>query len=93
MTGRERYHSILAKMAQERGLDLDKLQGTCRQLQYVWARFEAWFRMRTETTLSYKQLAKIVGRDHSSVVAGVERYMRRNGITQDGPVIFRSVRA
>jgi len=58
-----------------------ELFGRQRSRNIVAARHEAFYRMKKETTLSLAQVGtRLGGRDHTTVISGIEAHMRRNGI-------------
>lgn len=59
----------------------EELFGEQRSKNIVWARHEAFYRMKKETTLSLARIgARLGGRDHTTVISGVAAHIRRNGL-------------
>ena len=54
--------------------------GTSRLSTATLARHAAWFTMRDTYGYSWNEIAMAVGRDHSSVMAGVKTFARQCGL-------------
>lgn len=81
MRGRLSYPIIL-EVAKKHRIKIEELRGRSRVKQLVSARTEACYRLRTETSLSYPQIATTVGlTDHTSARTAVIRYAERHGLT------------
>lgn len=74
-TPRQRLMRIVAAVAYEHAVEVGEIMGSCRQKPLARARFDAWHRLRREG-LSYPQIGRMFGRDHSTVVYGVQRWER-----------------
>ena len=82
--GKPRARAILTQVALRSGYTVDDLKGPYRNENIVLARHEAYYRIRTETTLSYTAIAKIIGRDHTTIMAGVRKHAMRNNLPMPG---------
>ena len=71
--------TIVREVAQKHGLSPLDLSGPRRLAPVVVARQEAMWRMRRETRLSFPQIGRIVGRDHSTVIYGIRAHAKRMG--------------
>lgn len=74
--------SIMRDVCRKHGLTMEELRGTTRRRDIVHARQECFYRMRTEVTalgrpLSLPRIARLFGRDHSTIVHGIERHAQR----------------
>jgi len=74
--------SIMRDACRKHGLTMEELRGTTRRRDIVHARQECFYRMRTEVTalgrpLSLPRIARLFGRDHSTIVHGIERHAQR----------------
>ena len=63
-----RSKRILLDVCAEFNVNLNDLKSPCREKRITHARQEAIYRLRENTTLSFVQIAKIFGRDHSTCV-------------------------
>lgn len=81
LTPADRTRRIIAEVARERQIGLRWMLSRSRIHEYVYGRHHAAFRLRTETTLSYPQIARRLGYDdHTSIIHAVHAHARRNGI-------------
>ena len=74
--------SIMRDACRKHGITMEELRGTTRRRDIVHARQECFYRMRTEVTalgrpLSLPRIARLFGRDHSTIVHGIERHAQR----------------
>lgn len=66
---------IALEVSEKHGVSLDDMKSVNRAKRLVAARYEAFYRIRTETTLSYPQIGRrFGGRDHTTVLHGVQKY-------------------
>lgn len=79
---RSNWQIILDEVAAKHGLPAGAIVMRGRR-QFTAARFEAAWRLYTETTMSLPKIAQCLGRrDHTTVRNAVFRYMQRNGIAE-----------
>ena len=74
MTPRERRSMKIAQICDRHGVTLDEMMGRSRLPHVCSARNEAYVMLREEK-LSYPKIGKIFGRDHTTVINGVKRYI------------------
>ena len=66
-----KWTHILADVANRTGVTVEAICGTSRSRHIVKARHEAMYLLKTQTDLSFPQIAeKIGGRDHTTVIYG-----------------------
>jgi chromosomal replication initiation ATPase DnaA len=70
---------IAAEVAAQRGVPLHDLCGRGRTRSVARARQEVWWRIRhhPERYLSLPEIARLFGRDHTTILAGIEAHSRR----------------
>ncbi len=73
-TGGKLWREILNEVAEKHDVCPREMLSAGKADPVARARFECWHRLREETWLSYTQIAKFFGRDHSTVVHGVARW-------------------
>ncbi len=73
-------HEILLEVARAHDMGVRDLKGSCRQLRFATARQEFCYRAAHETDLSYTQIARVVRKDHSSVMHAIARHCAENGL-------------
>ncbi len=70
---------IVAEVAAKHGLSADDLLGPLRTVVFVRPRHEAIYRIAVERPdLSYPQIGKYFGRDHTTALHAVKQHARRN---------------
>lgn len=71
--------ALVEQVAAHRGVLLDQLCGSTRTLSVSRARQEAWWRLRhhPERCYSLFEIARLFGRHHTTVLAGVAAHERR----------------
>lgn len=80
---RPRYVEILAEVAAKYDLTTACVVGRNRTQRFTVPRFEAMWRLYSETEMSIPRIAfRLGGRNHTSVLHGVKVYMQRNGIVE-----------
>lgn len=73
-----RSSRIIAEVAAKYGLTLDELRGPSHRPREAHPRQEAMFRLRQETTLSYPEIARRLGRtDHSTAMHACRAHLAR----------------
>lgn len=77
--------TLVEQIAMRRGVLVDHLCGSSRTLSVSRARQEAWWRMRhhPERYYSLSDIARLFGRHHTTIMAGIEAHARRleHGVT------------
>jgi chromosomal replication initiation ATPase DnaA len=81
LTPRERRTMKIREICERRGVALKDVMGRSRFKNVCLARKEAYVMLRGEGML-YPAIAKIFGRDHTTVIDGVRRYRNEQGIIQ-----------
>jgi len=75
------WRHIVEEVIAKHGCTYAQLVGRQRSRELVAARFEAYFRLSEETTLSLPQIGRMLGgKDHTSVLHGIRKYRERNGV-------------
>lgn len=69
--------SITEEVSRARGISIAMMHGDNRHRPAVYARQEAWWRIRVELGYSYPRIAKAFDKDHSTIVYGVRRHEER----------------
>ncbi len=72
-----RWKRILAEVAIEHGIPPALILGKQRQRQIAAARHHAMYRISQETDMSMAEIGRHMGRDHTTVIAGVKAHRRR----------------
>lgn len=66
---------ITHEVSEKHRVSVEDMRGKSHVKRFVAARSEAYFRIRTETALSYPQIGRrFGGRDHTTVIHGVRRF-------------------
>jgi chromosomal replication initiation ATPase DnaA len=68
-----RANPILAEVARDHEVQVADLITAYKGPRFVRARFKAYWRLRTETDLSYLAIAALMKRDHKSIIYGVRK--------------------
>lgn len=72
---------ILRKVERETGITIAEMKGKRRTRGIAYARHEAMYLLRTNTTMSLPAIGRIFGnRHHASVLHGVREHAKRNGL-------------
>jgi len=71
--------AIAVDVAARRGVPLAELCGRGRSQSLARARHEVWWRIRhhPERYLSLPEIARLFGRDHTTIMAGIEAHAQR----------------
>lgn len=69
--GAVRWMRIMHAIAAIHKIDAKDILGKSRKRHIVNARFELFYRMRTDLCMSYMRIGKLVKRDHSTIMHGV----------------------
>jgi hypothetical protein len=66
---------IMAEVARKHGIEVRDLLGPWRRKEIVWARHEAVYRMREETSLSFPGIGRAMGgRDHTTALNSYKKF-------------------
>ena len=76
-TGAVRWMRILHAVARKHGLDPDDIMGRSRRRIVIEARFEVFYRLRVELAFSYIKIAKLMKKDHTTILHGVNKLRRK----------------
>ncbi len=83
--GSARATIITKSVAVKHRLTVNDIKGPFRRKEIVEARHEAFYRLRTETTMSYPAIGRFLGgKDHTTVLNGVSKHARANGLPIPG---------
>lgn len=74
---------IAEEVATRHRISVEELKSKSLQRRLAWPRQEAWWRMRLETRASYPAIARLFGRDHTTVIYGVRAFERRCSFKSD----------
>lgn len=85
LPGGARWREIVNEVAIARGMNASIILRGRRTELTCDARFECWYRMRTEIVIagdpvSYPQIGKWFGKDHTTVLHGAKKWARINGL-------------
>lgn len=69
--------AIVMEVGRKYDVTLPEMMSSVRRHKFVDARHEAWWRMRHELGHSYPRIGRAFGKDHTSIVHGVQRYEER----------------
>lgn len=69
--------AIALEVGRKYDVTLDEMMSAERRHNFVLARHETWWRMRHELGHSYPRIGRAFGKDHTSIVHGVQRYEER----------------
>lgn len=72
-------YNIISTAAKRQGVTVAQLMGDNRHVPVVLARQEAWWRIWREHGYSYPRIAKLFGKDHTTVMYGVKKHIERVG--------------
>lgn len=80
------WKRILHEVAEKHNISVQDMVSSKRTAHFVLARNEACYRMRSETNLSLPAIGwRMGGRDHTTVMHAIERYVATNGSVVIGP--------
>ncbi len=65
---------IVTEVARARGIAVESVLGRSRLRPIVWARWEIMYRLRTDLAWSLRAIAEFFGRDHTTVIHGLESF-------------------
>lgn len=71
---------IMAEVSAKHSIGVRDIKGRSRNVPIVHARQEYMYRAAVETDASYPRIAKLIDRDHTTVIAGVRAHADRNGL-------------
>ena len=72
---------VLDEVCATHGMRPSDLRSKCRAKPLIPARFEACYRLKAESHLSWGQIGRMLGgRDHSSIIHGAKMHACRNGL-------------
>lgn len=76
-----RSRAIVAEVCKKHRISFETIKGKQRSHPIVAAKFEAYYRLSTETTLSLPQIGRLMGgKDHTSILHGIRQHKARNGL-------------
>lgn len=71
---------IIADVARKHGVTVKDLKGPYREKELIKPRFEAYARLRRETSMSLPQIARAMNRAcHNVVLRGIRKHEQREG--------------
>jgi chromosomal replication initiation ATPase DnaA len=70
---------LVQEISTRRGVPIEDLCGRARTRSVSWARQEVWWRLRyhPERYYSLPEIARLFGRDHATISAGIQAHRRR----------------
>lgn len=74
----ERVRLLAATLAAETGIPVSDILGSSKEAAIVAVRHRLWSMLR-ETGLSLPALAAVLGRNHTTILAGIRRHAERTG--------------
>lgn len=77
ITPYDRVTLVIARVAASYGVTVEEIMGKSRNRPIVWARQEAYYAVKVATGAAYTRVGKIFGRDHSTIMFGVDAYKNR----------------
>ena len=80
MTPREQSVVILKQVAAKHGVLAEDLHKGAKWPEACEARWEAFYRLRTERRMTLKQIGELLGYDHATVHYGISRHAEIAGI-------------
>ncbi len=84
--GRNRLVSILYQIAKDANVSVDDLRGPRRIKKLAKTRAKFYYKAMSETACSCMQIAKIINKDHTTVIIMAKRHAIDNGLP---PVVRR----
>lgn len=94
LCGRPSARLLIKLAARHWGVHTDLLPGPSRDGLVVAARHHAMWLMRTHTQMSLPQIGRMLGgRDHATVLSGIESHQKRMAGTMPAPFIWTPQRA
>lgn len=81
MTPRELSVVVLKQVAAKHGVTLEDLHKGAKWPEACEARWEAFYRLRTERRMTLKQIGDLLGFDHATVHYGISRHAGLADIT------------
>jgi hypothetical protein len=75
--GAVRWMRILHAVALQHKTDAEEILGRSRRRSVVMARFEVFYRLRVELAYSYPKIGKLMKKDHSTIVHGVNKVRQK----------------
>ena len=79
MTPRQSIKADIAEICRRHDVCMADVMGRSRFRVHINARHEAFWMLRTMYGLSYPRIGQIMGRDHSTVLYGIDRHLERMG--------------
>ncbi len=73
LTPRERLMRVVQAVADEHFVEPAQIMGDSRRREPSRARMDCWSRLRREG-LSFQQIGRMFGRDHTTVIYGVRKW-------------------
>ncbi len=71
--GAIRWMRVLHAVARQHGIGADEILSHSRQRHVVVARFEVFYRLRIDLGMSYKKIADLMKKDHTTILYGVHK--------------------
>ena len=76
-TGGIRWVRVLHAVAKQHNVDAKEILRPSRRREIIKARFETFYRLRVDVRMSYEKIARLMKRDHTSVMHGVYKVRDR----------------
>jgi hypothetical protein len=71
--GAIRWMRVLHAVARQHGVEATEILSHSRQRHVVVARFEVFYRLRIDLGMSYKKIADLMKKDHTTILYGVHK--------------------
>ncbi len=76
-TGGVRWVRVLHAVAKQHNVDVKEILSQSRRREIIKARFETFYRLRVDVRMSYEKIARLMKRDHTTVMHGVYKVRDR----------------
>jgi chromosomal replication initiation ATPase DnaA len=91
MTPAARTRAIIAEVAERHGVTMEGIMSDSHKRHLAWPRQEAFYEVAKQRRwMSYPQIASVFNRDHTTIIFGVRRHCKRNGISYAAFMKYRT---
>lgn len=74
---RDRLLDIVSTVAAKHDVSLSEVMGRSRLQRFIFARQDAYWALRHEAGLSFPQIGRFFGRDHTTIIYGISAHEKR----------------
>lgn len=67
---------VVEEVSEKRGVSIDDMMSIRRNINFVMARYEVYWRLRHETRWSMPQIGRFLNRDHTTILNGLRVYAK-----------------